>query len=813
MAPRFRLIAAAAAVLAVLAVPAIASAQQVRIGQAPVLPAGTKPLASVASSVRMRITVALAPRNAAALQAYATGVSNPSSADYHHYLAPAQFARQFAPTAATVAAVRSSLRGRGLDPGRLLANGLALPITAQAGAIERALSVVFERVRLPTGRAVVLASQAPAVDAGIARDVQAVIGLSGLAQPSATLERPNRSGSPVAHKATDKETSDVATGGPQPCAAVTAAATAQDGYTADQIASAYDFSGLYAAGDQGQGETIAVYELESDDPADIAAYQACYGTDADVGYVPVDGGAGSGAGSGEAALDIDQLIGLAPKAHLLVYQGPNSASGAPGSGPYDTFAAIVSQDAAQVISNSWGECEPLQGATAAAAENVLFEEAAAQGQTMVSVTGDDGSEDCDGSGALGALELAVDDPGSQPFVTGVGGTSMTATGPPPTETTWNSGGGLAYSLGLNNGYGSGGGGISSFWPMPAYQSTAPSSLNVLGTYSSGTPCKAASGDCREVPDVSADADPDHGYMSFFNGSGTVPDTPVGWGATGGTSGSAPLWAALFALTDADKACDGQTIGFANPALYRIAATGEGTDFHDITSGNNDFTGAEGSRYPAGPGYDMATGLGTPDAAALAASLCASTLRLVVPAAQRSYVGTASKLTVGVADASGTTVRLAATGLPTGLSVSSTTHRITGTPTKAGSFAVTLEAIDSGGAVRVVHFAWTVGALPSASTLKLGSPGAAHQRVSLTVSAGRDAPLLRSASVAVAAGLTLSAKPRRAAAKVTLTGVAKSTKALTALQRALKSHRLRVTVKVVDADGARASVRPTVRVSG
>ena len=143
-----------------------------------------------------------------------------------------------------------------------------------------------------------------------------------------------------------------AAAGPQPCAAVRQAASTpagQGAHTNDQVASAYDFSSVYAAGDEGAGVTVAVYELEPNDPGDIAAYQACYGTHASISYIPVDGGAGSGPGAGEAALDIENLIGFAPDVHVLVYQGPNSNSGAPGSGPYDTFKAIITQDRARVV--------------------------------------------------------------------------------------------------------------------------------------------------------------------------------------------------------------------------------------------------------------------------------------------------------------------------------------------------------------------------------------------------------------------------------------------------------------------------------
>src|SRR6202035_913799 len=129
------------------------------------------------------------------------------------------------------------------------------------------------------------------------------------------------------------------------------------------------------AGDQGAGVTVAVYELEPNDPNDIAAYQSCYGTNASVSYFPVDGGAGTGSGSGEAALDIEDVIGLAPKANIVVYQGPNSNSGAPGAGPYDTYQKIITDNVAKVITTSWGQCEAMEGLGDATAEGMLFQEA------------------------------------------------------------------------------------------------------------------------------------------------------------------------------------------------------------------------------------------------------------------------------------------------------------------------------------------------------------------------------------------------------------------------------------------------------
>ena len=128
------------------------------------------------------------------------------------------------------------------------------------------------------------------------------------------------------------------------------------------------------------------------------------------------------------------------------------------------------------------------------------------------------------------------------------------------------------------------------------------------------PCGAAVGSyCREVPDVSADADPYTGYVIDYDGS---------WTGIGGTSAAAPLWAAFMALTDASSSCGGKPVGFANPALYGVAGGASYTSaFQDITVGNNDYTESNSGLYPAGAGYDMASGLGTPDAAVLAPLLC------------------------------------------------------------------------------------------------------------------------------------------------------------------------------------------------
>jgi subtilase family serine protease len=734
--------------------PALAAGPgKIRVGVAPLLPAGARVLGALGSATELNVTVALAPRDPAALSAFAGAVSTPGSSVYRQYITPAQFADRFGPTATQITAVEDSLRAHGLQPGALSANGLSIRLSATAGAIERALSLSLDRLALPGSATAIVNRAAPALDAGIAHLVQGVVGLDNLATPMPLLI--HRAALPRAHPQAHPH---VVTGGPQPCATASAAAPSQSAYTADQIASAYGFGGLYQAGDQGQGQTIALYELEPNDPADIAAFQACYGTHASVSYVPVDGGAGSGPGSGEAALDIESAISLAPRARFLVYQAPNSNSSAPGAGPYDEFSAIVSQDQAHVVSASWGQCEAVEGSGNAAAEATLFQEAAAQGQTFVAASGDNGSEDCFAGQLLSGMQLAVDDPASQPFVTGVGGTSLNSLGPRPGETVWNAGGSFVAAT-LTAASGAGGGGVSGLWRMPAYQTGAASSLHVIGAGSSSSFCGGGSALCRQVPDVSADANPNTGYLIYWNGTASVSGQPAGWQTIGGTSLSAPMWAALLALANASPACGGSPVGFANPALYRAAATASASDFNDVSSGNNDFTGTNGSKYVAGPGYDMASGLGTPNAAALVATLCADSLRLINPGARSSTVHTHVSYQVRTAAAAGRTVTFSARGLPTGLTINPGTGQISGKPRRTGTSTVTIHA-GQDLAVAETSFRWTIGGPPSISHVSLTGVGQGRPVLRLSVSSGRRAPEAEALFLLPSAGLRFAANGRR-----------------------------------------------------
>ncbi|MHB1446246.1 MAG: S53 family peptidase [Acidimicrobiales bacterium] len=538
--------------------------------RAAVLPFGARPIGVPPPATPMALTLILTSKDPAGLSRLASAISDPASPEYHHFITSAQFTSRFGASAAEIASVRSALRSEGVSVAGVAADGLSLRVETTAAAAQRAFHTSLASERLAGGR-VAYANVTPAT---LPAGVSGVLGLDDLARAHDFLS--------AGPKATE-------TSLPVTSCSASITSTAN---TPAAMASAYGIDGLYSQGLDGSGMTVALLELADFSTADVATYASCLGiSGASAGRVVVDGGAPIGTGTLEATADVEDVLSIAPGASVLAYEGPNTTSGL-----YDTYSAIVSQDLAQVVSTSWGMCEAQNAPNLMQAENTLFEQAATQGQTVFAATGDSGSEDCYTPPTSTDTSLQVDDPGSQPYVTAVGGTSLYSTSPRG-ETTWDSDGGA------------GGGGISSVWPMPSWQTSS------AGAQSSGLPCGAASGYCREVPDVSASADPSHGYSVYC----TAGDcSGKGWGTVGGTSMASPLWAAILAL--ADQSCTtSKRAGLINPVLYGAGRS----DLNDITSGTNDLTGTHPGYYDAGVGYDMATGLGSPNATALATTLCSA----------------------------------------------------------------------------------------------------------------------------------------------------------------------------------------------
>jgi subtilase family serine protease len=226
------------------------------------------------------------------------------------------------------------------------------------------------------------------------------------------------------------------------------------------------------------------------------------------------------------------------------------------------------------------------------AESDQLQLAAAAGFSFYAASGDSGSSACEPQ-QPGNTKLVVDDPASQPFVTGVGGTTLrSANG--DDSTTWRYGGG----------------GISRNWSQPSYQSGNP-----IRSYDNGAKCGNPAGFCRQVPDIALDANPNTGYIIKCTSVASHCPRGIPWFPVGGTSAGAPLMAAITADANTYSLSlpGGHRMGFANPLLYSDPSM-----FWDITQGANSINGS--GLYQAALRYDPATGLGSPMAGALANAL-------------------------------------------------------------------------------------------------------------------------------------------------------------------------------------------------
>jgi hypothetical protein len=671
-ATRRRLVASAAALLAVapfaataqsasaasvsakpapLSAAALRAARAVAIGARPLIPANYRPLGAVAPTASEIGAIIVRPRNEQALKTFVSSVTAKGSPMYHQYLARGQYRSRFGPSAATIATIKQALRAEGLDVSDVSADGLMVNFRGSAATVEKAFRTGLERYRLPSGATGQATTAAPHVPAPIAGAVAGVVGLDQLAieQPQYVVPR----GTAMSHGFPAAKTASIkhVPGSPDACAAAEQDAQSSGGLTDDQIANAYGAFGLYDAGDFGAGQHIAVYELQPFLSTDIETFDTCYlgaqeaaqmsGTGGNLSgsrlsITPVDGGElqpGPGSENDEATLDVEDVSALAPEADIDVYEAPNTTFGG-----LDEYTTIINNDTDDIITSSWAVCEQLAQVAEPGlqqAENFLFEQAAAQGQTVVNAAGDTGDDSCNESRLLlppsGQNLLSLLDPASQPYVISAGGTTIDDASQPPAEHVWNDGAE----------WGGAGGGISESWAMPSWQpgvaNTKDNADDVANAESFesaesafeapfGTPtlCDGTLGlasgvPCREAPDVSAQADEFTGAITIF-GVSLGFGSANGWATIGGTSSATPIWASMLALVDASAFCSGEKVdgvadsGFASPILYGIAAnpTAYAASFNDISTGNNDVFGLDnGLVFPARKGYDMASGLGSP----------------------------------------------------------------------------------------------------------------------------------------------------------------------------------------------------------
>jgi kumamolisin len=337
-------------------------------------------------------------------------------------------------------------------------------------------------------------------------------------------------------------------------------------YSPVQVAELYGFP----TGVTGAGQTIGIIELGGGyQPADITNFFNSLGiTPPTVTSVSVDGGTNSpttpDSADGEVLLDIEVAGAVAPGAKIVVYFCPNTTQGF-----QDALSTAIhdTTNNPSVISISWGAPEDAWTSQFLTSFDQVAQEAGALGVSITVASGDNGSSDGDTDGGD-----HVDFPASSPHVLGCGGTNLqSANGAITSETVWNNGGSSG---------GATGGGYSTVFAQPAYQSAIPGQSQ------------------RGVPDVAGDADPSTGYSVLVDGEQMT---------VGGTSAVAPLWAGLIALLNQQL---GRRVGFLNTALYALP---EAQAFNDITQGNN-------GTFSAATGWDACTGLGSPKGAELATLL-------------------------------------------------------------------------------------------------------------------------------------------------------------------------------------------------
>jgi subtilase family serine protease len=292
----------------------------------------------------------------------------------------------------------------------------------------------------------------------------------------------------------------------------------------------------------------------------------------------------------ETTLDVEVIHALAPDAGIVVLTSPVAETegtlGLPEFRQLIQYA--IDHHLGNIISNSWGASEATLKDQAGQQEiqkwDALLQKATTQeGITFFASSGDNGVSDfTDLQSKHRASTPTIGFAADSPWVTGVGGTSLQQ----GKEIAWNDSEG----------------GFSAFYPTPPYQQTLPA------------PVQSLSQNRRGVPDVSADADPQTAMANYVDGS---------WTQIGGTSASAPAWAALGAIADQMA---GHPLGFINPGLYKVAASSiYAQAFHEITVGNNsvDDGTLKVKGYSAMPGWNPVTGLGTPDAEVLLPALIAA----------------------------------------------------------------------------------------------------------------------------------------------------------------------------------------------
>jgi kumamolisin len=539
--------------------------------------------------------------NEAGLERLALAITTMGSPQYGQYESVAALSRRYGEPPAARRRLLAWLRRQGATGVRIDATGLFADATMTVTLAQRLFGTRLGSFRDARSARFVAPMGAPHIPAPLQTLVNGVVGLDTRALP--TLSQPSFATSRgfaqhAAVSAAQQESTGYQdrTGTPEGCGPAVAAR----GFTPNQYLTAYDYGPLLSQNLSGQGERVALIEVDGFRYSDIRNFAHCFGLS-----IPAITGSLVGSVSsllapgGESTLDLEVLDAAAPKLKAIdVYE-----SRARATDVLESLTAPLQNPSIkpQVISASLGACEQAfaaaVGRSAINAVEGSLALAAASGISFLASSGDDGSASCSGQG--GPLDtLAVSYPASSPWVTGVGGTNflLDATNQITGQQVWND---TPIQLGA------GGGGISQLFSRPSYQNAV------------------VSFDHRAVPDVSMLADVAPGYVIYCS---ATPDcinrqNSDPWLPVGGTSAATPLLAGGFALADEALRRNGrQDLGLANPLLYGLATSAQASQvIDDVTVGSNDLGAFLPLQQPSGlplgcctatPGYDDASGLGS-----------------------------------------------------------------------------------------------------------------------------------------------------------------------------------------------------------
>ena len=549
------------------------------------------------------------------LEALLAAQQDPKSPQYHKWLTPQQFGARFGVAQSDIDRVKAWLQQQGFTIDTVMHSRNAIRFSGSAAQVENAFrtEMHYYNVRGEKHMAPSTALSVPSAMAGV------VAGLRNLDD-----FRPHAQHVPARRGFTSGSSGNVF-------------------FAPGDIVTTYDINPLYTAGVDGAGQTIAIMGQSFVEVSDIEAFQNAAGLtvkDPNMVYVPGSGADGSAAinpgDEGESDLDLEWSGAIAPGASIVfVYTGNDQRFGV-----YDSAQYAVDNNIGNIISLSYSSCETELNATNLTTLEGIFSQAAAQGQTVMAASGDQGSTACYGDTNLTTAQqeaTVVNYPASSAYVTGVGGTEIAPGDGAGNSTYWQSSSGSDVTNSAKQyipevvwndddpsfGLSASGGGTSSLVARPTWQKGVP-----------GIP----SGSMRLVPDVSFYSSPGApGYLYCTSdtnswGSGQTSSCTSGFRdsasglltVAGGTSFATPIFAGMMALLN-ENGNYWTGSGEVNANLYALASnsTTYSTVFHDVTQGNNNCTAgtqycsSNNNGFSAGVGYDQVTGLGSFDVALMA----------------------------------------------------------------------------------------------------------------------------------------------------------------------------------------------------